>query len=245
MKKKLTAVALVVCMLAIMLVGATMAYFTDKTEDVENTFTVGNIQIELKEDFVDDSQLMPGMDVNKDAWIKNTGSNAAWVWAEVLIPAALDDNDDNSPAAPGLGNSLHFNYQGMYAKEYAQNTDANGKYYNEDLSKLWIMQYNDKDVSYGFVGTEEIDGVAYNKFVKLYTEQLAAGAETSCFIDKVYMDKAVDQCADENCTNEECLVLADGKTHYDGEWNIIVRAFAMQAEGVASVEAAWAEYNGK
>ena len=243
MKKKLTAVALIVCMIAIMLVGATMAYFTDKTEDVENTFTVGSVQIELNETFVQESQLMPGMDVNKDAWIENVGTNDAWVWAEVLIPAALDDKDDNSPAAPGLGNSLHFNYQGMYAKEYAQNTNAEGKFYNETLSKLWIMQYNDKGVKYGFVGTEDICGVAYNKFVMLYSEKLAPKAVTSNFMDKVYMDKAVDQCAETE--HEDCLILADGQTHYTGNWEIIVRGFAMQAEGVASVEAAWAEYNGK
>lgn len=48
MKKKLTAVALVVCMLAIMLVGASLAYFTDKDQEV-NTFTVGNVKIDLIE----------------------------------------------------------------------------------------------------------------------------------------------------------------------------------------------------
>ena len=48
MKKKLTAVALIVCMLAIMLVGATLAYFTD-TDDAVNTFTTGNVEIDLTE----------------------------------------------------------------------------------------------------------------------------------------------------------------------------------------------------
>ena len=46
MKKKLTAVALVVCMLAIMLVGASLAYFTD-TDEATNTFTMGKVDIEL------------------------------------------------------------------------------------------------------------------------------------------------------------------------------------------------------
>ena len=49
MKKKLTAVALIVCMLAIMLVGASLAYFTDTTEAKENTFTMGSVEIELTE----------------------------------------------------------------------------------------------------------------------------------------------------------------------------------------------------
>ena len=48
MKKKLTAVALVVCMFAIMLVGATMAYFTDD-EQVTNTMVIGDVKIEIEE----------------------------------------------------------------------------------------------------------------------------------------------------------------------------------------------------
>lgn len=48
MKKKLTAVALVVCMLAVMLVGASLAYFTD-TDSATNTFTVGNVKIQQNE----------------------------------------------------------------------------------------------------------------------------------------------------------------------------------------------------
>lgn len=48
MKKKLTAVALVVCMLAIMLVGASLAYFTD-TDEATNTFTMGKVDIDLTE----------------------------------------------------------------------------------------------------------------------------------------------------------------------------------------------------
>ena len=53
MKKKLTAVALIVCMIAIMLVGATMAYFTDN-EEATNTFTVGGQKLESYLADVDD-----------------------------------------------------------------------------------------------------------------------------------------------------------------------------------------------
>lgn len=48
MKKKLTAVALIVCMLAIMLVGASLAYFND-SKAVKNTFTAGKVNITLTE----------------------------------------------------------------------------------------------------------------------------------------------------------------------------------------------------
>ena len=48
MKKKITAICLCVALLAIAIVGATLAYFTD-TKSATNTFTVGNVKIDLIE----------------------------------------------------------------------------------------------------------------------------------------------------------------------------------------------------
>ena len=48
MKKKITAICLCVALLAIAIVGATLAYFTD-TKAATNTFTVGNVSIKLVE----------------------------------------------------------------------------------------------------------------------------------------------------------------------------------------------------
>ena len=48
MKKKVTALCLCVALLAVAVVGASLAYFTD-TETATNTFTVGNISIKLIE----------------------------------------------------------------------------------------------------------------------------------------------------------------------------------------------------
>lgn len=48
MKKKLTAIFLCVALVAIAVVGASLAYFTD-TKSATNTFTVGNVTIELIE----------------------------------------------------------------------------------------------------------------------------------------------------------------------------------------------------
>ena len=48
MKKKITAICLCVALLAIAIVGATLAYFTD-TKSATNTFTVGNVKINLIE----------------------------------------------------------------------------------------------------------------------------------------------------------------------------------------------------
>ena len=46
MKKKLIAIFLCVALVAIAVVGASLAYFTD-TKSVTNTFTVGNVKIDL------------------------------------------------------------------------------------------------------------------------------------------------------------------------------------------------------
>ena len=48
MKKKLTAIFLCVALVAIAVVGASLAYFTD-TKSATNTFTVGNVKIDLLE----------------------------------------------------------------------------------------------------------------------------------------------------------------------------------------------------
>lgn len=48
MKKKLTAIFLCVALVAIAVVGASLAYFTD-TKSAQNTFTVGNVKINLIE----------------------------------------------------------------------------------------------------------------------------------------------------------------------------------------------------
>ena len=99
MKRKITALCLVVALLAVAVVGGTMAYFTD-TDEVENVFTVGNVKIEIEEEFNpdqvdDDGNLMltqPGLknEVKKFVYIKNTGKNAAYVRVTFSIPAELD-----------------------------------------------------------------------------------------------------------------------------------------------------------
>lgn len=48
MKKKITAIFLCVALVAVAITGASLAYFTD-TDAKTNTFTVGNVKIQLLE----------------------------------------------------------------------------------------------------------------------------------------------------------------------------------------------------
>lgn len=92
MKKKILALGVCASMLAIALIGGTMAYFTD-TDQAENVFTVGNIDIDLheyKEDgttpFEEIKNIMPGMTYGKIVNVENIGKNDAYVRVTVVIP---------------------------------------------------------------------------------------------------------------------------------------------------------------
>lgn len=96
MKKKIVSLCLVVVMAAIAIVGGTLAYLTDK-DQVKNTFTVGNIDIDLYEkteqygdkefqEFLDYSNIMPGDALSKEPYVRNESKvNAAYVRVTVVL----------------------------------------------------------------------------------------------------------------------------------------------------------------
>lgn len=167
MKKKIVALCLCVALAVVAIGGATLAYFTD-TKTATNTFTVGNVKIDLLESqyhrvnagrgnavgqtepltggylwaadvdmqgnpgntpnyttsgevwdgqyfsdaqieadaatykdgyFAEHSQkMMPGSNVRKNPYVKNTGSNDAYIRIRTLIPVSLFDVIDNGPS---------------------------------------------------------------------------------------------------------------------------------------------------
>lgn len=101
MKKKITAIFLCVALVAIAIVGASLAYFTD-SKTAENTFTMGNVAITLDETDVtnptgdrvtsnDYLNVRPGVPVTKDPIVRNAeGSNDAWIRAKVEVKGWVD-----------------------------------------------------------------------------------------------------------------------------------------------------------
>ncbi len=88
MKKKTILVAAIAVMLvAALVVGGTLAYFTDKSGPKENTFTVGKVGITLTEDKWNaeaDHTLVPGKFYAKDPTITvNAGSQNAYVFLKL------------------------------------------------------------------------------------------------------------------------------------------------------------------
>ena len=99
MKKKIVSLALVASLLALVIVGGTLAYFTD-TEDATNTFTVGNVDIVLDEGgWTDKITVAPNVNYDKEPVVYNVGDNEAWIRVDVTLSdynafkAAADAND--------------------------------------------------------------------------------------------------------------------------------------------------------
>lgn len=92
MNVKLLALALTMVILISTATAGTLAWLTDKTQDVKNTFTVGNIDITLKEDTTD-YKMIPGFTIDKDPEVAVVdGSEDCWLFVKVKesIKADLD-----------------------------------------------------------------------------------------------------------------------------------------------------------
>lgn len=216
MKKKIVSLCLAVALAAVGVTGATLAYFTD-TESADNVFTLGSVDIALHEantgenavsdeayqSWLAGQKLIPSPDGTKNAidkvvTIENTGSNSAYVWAEILVPAAVD---------------------GSLRAVNGQNT-INADIYKSNTTKV-------------------INNVTYDVYYSIAPTALAPEATSINLLEKVYMEGAVKQCTDPQ--HEDCLVLKNG-THYDGTWDVIVNAVAIQSEGFDTVLDAFKAY---
>ena len=244
MKKKITALALVVAILAIAIIGGTLAYFTD-TDKATNTFTAGGVKIALIEqqrnadhtalvDFEQNKNLMPIVGsaqgkqemvggvklptaknyVDKIMTIKNTGVSDAYVRIFVAVPTALQNGQ--TPNAPRY-DVLHWNFNG--------DSCADGQWTDE------IVVAN----------PTVIDGVEYKIYSRTYKTALKANdvTATPAYIG-FYLDKTVDMNAD----GEYTVDWGNGPEAIDYDLSkgvtIPVFAQAIQADGFTDAAAAFA-----
>lgn len=84
---KLIVLLLALCLLVGATIGGTLAWLITQTEPVVNTFTVGNIQINLTEVNPADKdaiKMVPGTEITKDPKVTVTGgSEACWLFVKV------------------------------------------------------------------------------------------------------------------------------------------------------------------
>ena len=238
MKKKILSIALVVAMVAVIAAGS-LAYFTDK-DSATNTFTSGNVNINLIEQergvngklqpFTQNKKLYPivgsaqgekdtnGMPtaknyVDKIVTVKNTGSEKAYIRAYFAIPSALDNGYETFNA--GL-NVLHFNFGNKVENGVVTSTEG----------AEWIWTHGSK---WNYFETTLSDGIKYNVYYADYYQAVDAGATTEQFIQGVYLDQTFDR------RDGKCYAFGKEVTLDNGwDWNKVscpVFAVACQAEG--------------
>lgn len=92
MKTKTIAMILAMVMMVVGLVGATLAWLTDKTSTITNTFTTSNISVTLEETTGTEYKMIPGYTIPKDPKATvGTGSEECWLFVEVEESANFDD----------------------------------------------------------------------------------------------------------------------------------------------------------
>lgn len=83
MKKKTLAIALAVVLVLCCAVGGTLAWLSDKTDPVTNTFTAGDINIDLTET-TNNYKMVPGNTIAKDPTVTvKANSEACWLFVKV------------------------------------------------------------------------------------------------------------------------------------------------------------------
>ena len=85
MKKKITLTVICAVLSCVCLIGTTFAWLTDKTGTVTNTFTVGNVDIDLSETTGTTYKMVPGAEINKDPKVTVVGgSEACWLFVKIV-----------------------------------------------------------------------------------------------------------------------------------------------------------------
>lgn len=95
-KRKIILLATALCLVAILAMGSTLAYFT-ADDSATNEFTAGNVQIDLTEPKWEEQgqedapEVYPGEALAKDPTVKNTGKNPCFVRISVTGWDCLPD----------------------------------------------------------------------------------------------------------------------------------------------------------
>ena len=84
MSNKTVAILLALVLAIGCAVGGTLAWLISKTDPVVNTFTYGDINIDLAETTGTDYKIIPGVNISKDPKVTVTaGSEACWLFVKV------------------------------------------------------------------------------------------------------------------------------------------------------------------
>ena len=207
-KKSILMAAIAVMLVAVLVVGGTLAYFTD-TKSATNTFTVGDVKIKLDESNVKDPNgdrvtsneytgVFPGIQYKKDPVVTNTGKNGAYVRAVVTIENGM-------------------NWMGLYNENVwtAPQAEAFMKLICNKMGDGWSLE------DYDYVTNAERGSTDFVAVLK-YDGVLATGKATTAMFENIMLP------ADATTNDITTRVAQNGVFHID------VVAQAIQADGFTS-----------
>ena len=268
MKKKVTALCLCVALLAVAVVGASLAYFTD-TKSATNTFTVGNVKIDLIESrfhrtgsdnsgdtsLPDPTTKASGMEFVPDDWTIFTNDEIK-ADAKTYMTDYLAVKGKNM--VPG---------RGVAKCPYVVNTGANDAYIrirvmipsaaNNDfvavkdggvITNQWCSSCMgtgefQKGAQAGWPDVAkgvEKDGVTYDVYTFTRIKPLKAGAMTEWNVwNFIGINKDATSAEIQKAIDAGAITATDNTMTL----NVLVEADAIQAEGFADAAAAFAAFD--
>jgi predicted ribosomally synthesized peptide with SipW-like signal peptide len=119
MKKRIAMIATAVILAATLIIGGTLAFFTDKGA-VQNVITMGDVRITLTEPSFAKStggtfklnSIMPGQKITKDPTVTNTGSHDAYIRCKLTIDGL--NTDQSAQLVSGLNIGENWAKSGDY-----------------------------------------------------------------------------------------------------------------------------------
>lgn len=112
--------------------GGTLAWLTDETDEVTNTFTVGDINITLDET-TKDYKILPGVDIPKDPKVTvEANSEACWLFVQVKEdnwPEFKENDETTRKVNYSIAEGWKELESGVYYREVNAETAEKGETY--------------------------------------------------------------------------------------------------------------------
>jgi len=267
-KKSILMAAIAVMLVAVLVVGGTLAYFTD-TKSATNTFTVGNVKIDL----IESTYHREGNDNSGDKDIPDPTHAASGMKYVTDGHKAFTDDEIKANAktyadyigTKGVGMVPG---RGVAKCPYVINTGANAAYIrirvmvpsraNNDyvavkdggvITNQWCSTSmisgefkaatGDRTPAIDIGGYTDENGVVYDVYTFVRNEPLAVGAMTEW---NVWNFIGIDKTAN---TADIQKAIDAGAIAKDGTLHVLVQADAIQADGFADAAAAFTAFDAK
>ena len=254
MKKKLTAIFLCIALVAIAIVGASMAYFTD-TKNATNTFTVGNVKIKLLESSLhrENAGIANGQTSTSELWSdvekKGSGNTSKYKAGDTFY---TDEQIEENAETYKCENIQLIPGRSYHKMPYVKNVGNNDAYIrirvmipatldtevlNSSVYTSSAMSSQEFTMAYDNQNSVERDNIKYNVYTFTRIDPLAPDEMTYWNVwGTIRMDTTVTSAQSE-------ALFGENGSYPDGVFPVLVEADAIQSEGFANAAAAWAAFD--